>query len=391
MNNTAAFAEKIKKENRMGRGGSRLAVILFLLSVYMFDSWDVTSAYSNTNIPSKSGLNAGTIFIILYTVLLFTMKFYRQYLRITVGLSGASFHEDICEIAKNNAFDTKSYFQFIRKKLFVWQVVIFLCIITAGILHRDSMYFVLGFFAIAISFITGFLIQKNFEYKICNRVNIAFDVPGDILKGIICIIEVILICAYIIAIFAVILGCAAVDFDDSEIIYRTYTHLFVEFIVGICAILCGFTAVFYPEKKSTWRNLIFITILLVFLIIFSCNSYIDIRMDRIIVADFSGRDEYSFGEIESYVVYEDDDAIQVKLTFDNGKTVKLFSGMSLCTDAYTDAYYSEYNFTADLIRLISANGAEGSIKDIDALCSDVEGMDKELSEGLEEIIEFLGE
>ena len=91
---------------------------------------------------------------------------------------------------------------------------------------------------------------------------------GIFLKGIICIIEVILICAYIIAIFAVILGCAAVDFDDSEIIYRTYTHLFVEFIAGICAILCGFTAAFYPEKKSTWRNLIFITILLVFLIIF---------------------------------------------------------------------------------------------------------------------------
>ncbi len=64
--------------------------------------------------------------------------------------------------------------------------------------------------------------------------------------------------------------------------------------------------------------------------------------------------------------------------------------MSLCTDAYTDAYYSEYNFVSDLIRLISANGAEGSIKDIDALLSDVEGMDKELSEGLEEIIEFLG-
>ncbi len=91
MNNTAAFAEKIKKENRMGRSGSRLAFILFCCPYICLIPGTSLPAYSNTNIPSKSGLNAGTIFIILYTVLLFTMKFYRQYLRITVGLSGASF------------------------------------------------------------------------------------------------------------------------------------------------------------------------------------------------------------------------------------------------------------------------------------------------------------
>ncbi len=32
-----------------------------------------------------------------------------------------------------------------------------------------------------------------------------------------------------------------------------------------------------------------------------------------------------FGEIENYVVYEDDDSIQVKITFDNGKNGQNFS------------------------------------------------------------------
>ncbi len=130
--------------------------------------WDVTSAYS-VNIPSKSGLNAGTIFIILYTVLILR-KFYAVSENNRRDYPAQVFMKTYVKSQKTMPLTKKKLFSIYKEKTVCMAGGNFLCIIGAGILYRDSMYFVLVFLPLCYFFITGFLIQKkkilNIKYAI---------------------------------------------------------------------------------------------------------------------------------------------------------------------------------------------------------------------------------
>lgn len=387
--NVTAFAQKIKKDNRTDRDKCKLFFIIFLCSVFIF-----------TGYADSTTFGAGDFAVILLIVLLYSVSFYRQYIRVTAESADNKY---LYNIARVHAFNVKEYFLYIRKKQLVWQIVILSYIVAVGIIHKvagtvhiDISFFAAGIAAAIVPFIVGVIIQKDFEYRISNRCRHGFGFLGIIIGGLLWLAEIILsvviIFIVIISVWAVISDSITKDFNNSEIIYRTYSITAVFIVLLTVAALSIFACVFYFGKKRVLLTIIFgvLTILLgIVEAILEQNNYVDIKTDEIIVATFDGKTAYSFDEIKEYVIYEEDQGIQVKLTFDDSKTVKLFSGVSTSTEAYDAAYYSEYNYVADLIRKFSEYEVEGSITDIDELRDAVEGLDNELGDGLEEIIDIM--
>lgn len=387
--NVTAFAQKIKKDNRTDRDKCKCFFIIFLCSVFILTGYEDSTAFG-----------AGDFAVILLIVLLYSVSFYRQYIRVTEKSADNKY---LYNIVRAHAFNVKEYFLYIRKKQLVWQIAILAYIVAVGIIHKvagtvhiDISFFAAGIAAAIIPSIVGVIIQKDFEYRISNRCRQGFGFLKIIIGGLLWLAEIILsfviIFIVIFSVWAVISDSIAKDFNNSEIIYRTYSFTAVLTVMMIVAGLFIYVCVFYFEKKRVLLRIIFgaLTIMLgIVEAILEQNNYVDIKMDEIIVVTFDGKTAYSFDEIEGYNICEEDEGIQVKMTFNDGNTVKLFSGLSTSTEAYDEIYYSEYNYVADLIRKFSEYEVEGSITDIDKLRDAVEGLDNELGDGLEEIIGFM--
>ena len=113
--------------------------------------------------------------------------------------------------------------------------------------------------------------------------------------------------------------------------------------------------------------------------------------DKIIVSNFDRTKEYSLSEIESFKVYEDDEELQVKVTFKDGFSETLFGSVSTNTEAFDEKYYSIYNFMEEMLPIYMENGAKGEIdkEDMEKLREIIKGYDKEIREAFEGIVELM--
>jgi hypothetical protein len=379
--NVVAFANEIKKGNKTNTIRSIVMFMVFLLAVFM------SSAGSSTFSMRTEILG------IVLIVFLYGIEYWKSYLRIEDGGFG------LCSIARTNAFDVKGYFSYIRKKQVIWNVVILIYMIVIGLLTKNYIYVFCSIGVAVLPLIIGFGKQFIFVYYTRNRVKTWISVVG----GIASFFEVFAI--FVVSLFYLVAGfllgytilsdLATGGLNDKEILYRSsgFSYLFGGLMIVWLLFAVSFLFSFRlacGKKKILIRSILGASVVILFVanIVLECNNYVEVGMDKITVATFEGRKVYSFDEIESYEIY-DDDGIQVKLSFQDGNTAELIGKTSTISDAYDELYYSEYNFVADLLPEFEACGAKGKIRDVEELRDEVAGMDSELSVGLEEIVSFM--
>lgn len=76
----------------------------------------------------------------------------------------------------------------------------------------------------------------------------------------------------------------------------------------------------------------------------------------------------------------------VYLLYSGGTKVTLFHGSTSYTEGWTEKYYSDYNYAAELVRQLSERGVRCTLEDEAALRKEVSQLDEECRKGFEDIV-----
>ena len=104
------------------------------------------------------------------------------------------------------------------------------------------------------------------------------------------------------------------------------------------------------------------------------------------IVSWGSRSEYTYDEINSLRLYNGDEALQAELRFRDGTKVTLFHGSTSYTEGWTEKYYSDYNYAAELVRQLSERGVSCTLEDEAALRKEVSQLDEECRKGFEDIV-----
>ncbi|MBQ3545036.1 MAG: hypothetical protein IJA34_08645 [Lachnospiraceae bacterium] len=333
-------------------------------------------------------------------ILFFAMHYLKSYLSIMVymGIDNANVNDELYKIARTQAFPVKKYFDFLRKKLVVWQAVIFVFACAMVIIEKNYLGLIFAVIMGLIPSVMCDIFEKRFKKKMCSRDKALGEILGGFIIGITSIVEcalsVIFITVGYFLLWAIISDGIFGTSGKNIVVYRTYEFEISFNVMIIMFIVCLFSWM-YPLRKKAKIIRIIIGVLFIALgivdIVMENNMYTEIYEDKIIVSDFERKKEYSIEEIESFKVYEEDDELQVKLIFKDGFSETLFGSVATNSDEFDEEYYSIYNFMEKMISVYMENGAKGEMdkEDMEELREMISGYDKEIRDSFERIVELM--
>lgn len=382
----ATFAKEIKRNNDNDKRWSIIMFIAFLCSGFA----KIESEGAGIGVVS-AGVMGSVI------ILFFSKHYLNQYLSIKQNIGfGIAENEYLYKIARTQAFPVKKYFNFIRKKLLIWQIIILIYSVVMALIDKEYTGIIGGVIMAVIPLGVSYIVQKTFEYRISHRANGVADGLLGFLKGVLGIVEVVIVFIYLITGFMIVWAiCTDVfgkELNESKIVYRSFEDETIFTVMVVVFVIFVSTCMLDLKKKPVFTRILagsIVAVVGIIGIISERNNYTDITLDKITVASSEEKKEYRFDEIKSFEVFCHNDSIQVRLYFNDENDILLFSGMGTSTEAYDEKYYSEYNFVADLVAKFLDYGIEGKMRDAGKLQNSVEGYDEKVKDGLGEIIELL--
>ena len=121
----------------------------------------------------------------------------------------------------------------------------------------------------------------------------------------------------------------------------------------------------------------------------SINANICVRENSFTIKEGGSIREYAVEDVAAYRVYGED-TLKMDITFKDGTKTQLFRDGAESTTAWSDKYYSDFNYAAELTGKLSALGVQGSIDDKDKLQAYVNGLDQPCRDGYDQILQNLG-
>ncbi|MDY5576043.1 MAG: hypothetical protein SPF70_00980, partial [Lachnospiraceae bacterium] len=243
----------------------------------------------------------------------------------------------------------------------------------------------------------GWCEERYFQYKagrgFYEKKNYALAALDVIVRIAELIVAFVSISVGVIMVWAILGSLFAQDLDESRIVTRTYTYsgslILIIIAVSLMAVqLLNFGQKIYKRIRWVYVGLI---ILAVGMLWIEGKFYTEFYEDKIVIADFSGKKEYDYEEIERFEIYEEHESIQMTIYFTDGEKVNLVGNVQEASELYEDKYYSDYNYMADMVERMQERNIPGNLRDVKLIREDVEGLDDQLKEGLEEIILKMGE
>ena len=386
--NVNEFAKMISKHNEKDKRWSIICFITFIFTGFV--GVDETTVLGKICFPL-----CGSIMIIF-----FTMHFLKKYLSIMLymGIDTATENEYLYNIAKTQAFPVKKYFDFLRKKLVVWQIVFFIITSVIFILHTNYIGILIAVVMALIPSVVCLVYEKRFNKEICTRNKNWEAFVGGCLIGITSLVEICISFVYLflgyMMVWAITSDNLLGGLNENVILYRSYENE-KTFGIMLFSFLIFVFACMYPLKSKFKVIRIILGIIVIGFgvvdAVMENNMYTEIYEDKIIVSNFDRTKEYSLSEIESFKVYEDDEELQVKVTFKDGFSETLFGSVATNTEAFDEKYYSIYNFMEEMLPIYMENGAKGEIdkEDMEKLREIIKGYDKEIREAFEGIVELM--
>ena len=298
----------------------------------------------------------------------------------------------LAELMISHAFDGKTYYGILAKKLIPLQAGSLLALALISLLQKTEltmaflfgcMFLVLPQIPIAIKYIAyeKLVSQKN---KALWTANIAF---GKILESFFRIIT---------------LGTAFVEFtlfflntfginplmkgiDENTAVCFLFQN---EFILVLCFILAVLISLFFSDigvesPVLNWMNWIKfrkVAVISLLLIQLGCatyycysiqNSYVRLMEDSITMKNGDMVKTYGLDEIAFYRIFADNQALGMEVTFTDDTKQQLLWDSTEENNAWTEKFYSNYRYVAELTGRLKALGITGILADADVLDASV--------------------
>ena len=132
------------------------------------------------------------------------------------------------------------------------------------------------------------------------------------------------------------------------------------------------------------------------LVLMACSSvvaarnYIQLTEETITVVRHGVSAAYRMEEITHLEVHADEsDSLALKVTFEDGSSQEILTGIFSTTDGYDELFYSDYNYGAWLVERLTSQGTACSLSDREILEREVKQLDPECREGFDRMVECI--
>lgn len=399
--NTAKFAQWVKKNNQWAKGKAYLAYFIFL-GIH----------FTCTMLIPEEGrrlfLFAGQCLAVAAAA---DVSRYQWNRYLYISRNEIVFEEiPISHVLRLHAFPIRGYFCYINKKMAMTAAMLGIPSLLAGILggflaeekafawEKCLITLCFGVISAVSPFFVGLVKKGFFVYQNKAGIKKGLNHLHHALKGIVLVAEVItLLVVGLVSIFLFWVFLGAVEqpaIDETKVVYRMYPYcisLIFMLIAGFSALLKG-TAFNWNKKKTRKITAIICgTFFLAGAVIqmAEMHIYTEITDSQIVIQRLWNSKNYNIEDVKEFLIYNENDGIQIKLVFYDNNSVKLVGASMENSDLYDQNYYSEYNYIADYAEKLQKAGAVGKIKDIEKLRENVKADDSQLQKGLEQIIKIV--
>ncbi|MBR1674630.1 MAG: hypothetical protein IJ703_06705 [Eubacterium sp.] len=389
------FIKFIREQNKRRIGW----IVLWLLGLFIFTCKEgvgkLSAGVGYTLFGAGLLLIASIDYMINYLVAYRGAGDLKVYMSETVRGDGS-----LVRIMKAHSFDVDAYFNGVMKRLLPLQLVsmgINLVFIFVKI-HRVSDALIVSGLILLIPTAVNLITRSVFKYLLTHEAKRTVAVLKALSRGFFNLVK--LVAGVAAALMLVILIISIVssniimkDISNDEVVRvstGTDAYMAVALIasaVFIYLILDGS----YHLLSALKRHIIAVFFAaaaiggIVMFVMTASKDNVTIREDSFTVKKAGKSTDYTIDEVESFRVYEYDNAVQVELTVKGGEKIRLFDDSMDDTDAWADKYTSDYDYAAKLSERLMSKGISGTLEERDELEKIVKNMNKKNRDGFEEL------
>lgn len=99
--------------------------------------------------------------------------------------------------------------------------------------------------------------------------------------------------------------------------------------------------------------------------------------------------EYRLDEVEGICLFTEGGELQYTLTLSGGKALELMGEEITTSDAWGDSYADYYDYLLKLTKQLLAQGAEGTVSNVEGVRQSMKNLSAESSSSVEELIQIL--
>lgn len=299
-------------------------------------------------------------------------------------------------IVKYQAFDSEALFHKLAGKVGIMEVLMAVMVSISMVMYQRAGMIPAVFLLLLVPALFFFMSRSYFNYQLTYEPTTGQKIGEIVLYTIIGgILKVGLLVYGVIALF-LIYGFVsdkwgANQFSDSMVVYCVYDNVWM----GVMVILFCIRFVVPTFYKGKYDKQIKIVVWTAFLLCFvgslvseRANNTVFVENRILHTVNFETR-EYVLEDVQSFQVSMGKDQMQMELVMKDGIFIKVVGNEDTSTEAWGEKYYSIYNYLSDLTDRLLSLGAEGSIRDVEAIRQFVKEFDPECVRGTEEIIDML--
>ncbi len=357
--------------------------------------------------------NSLSLFYTICAVLLFLMasiNYVKKYLELSADdstefsvFSLASAGSEFSDIMRVHAFDTAAYFRTLMLRFIPMQVFSVICIAVPalmGLTDKKAMPVLIAAVVI-IPPLVMLLSAQAFRHSLSHERSTVSNVCTGFISGIYTLISFLGYELYLASLVMTVIAITAdkgmlSGIEETEIASVASHYDFLMYIALISAMVFGYllnnSMSVNRTARRLHRTLAVISALLVFIGIaaytgLSTSSNVVLRPDSFTLTESGVSKEYGLNNVSSFRVYASADSrILMDISFDDGETITLFKHSCSSTPAWTDRYFSDFNYAAELTGKLTALGISGRLEDRDRLYENVHtSYDQRCAEGFDQI------
>lgn len=401
---TQQFRKKIGRENHDMYGFAVCwCLALLLLPI------------SELNTEGLIGENTGIFNIVMAYLLIvigsnsYVSKYMNIYLGNEVEKKGVGLigKEELTAVLRYHGFDVRGYFKelvirFLPVQIFgITAVIVMRC---AGIAGKDVMVLFIGA-VVMIPVLICLLRYLKVSYELQHEKELYYKIIEGVWTGIYGMVRLLTVGIVMIMLALLMMALAPSTvlmkgIADTDVVCFYIGGGWLTLALLISALLMGAYLTDIDRDMMAFsfvkmRKLILAGSIAVFILTVAAYSFISInanicvRENSFTIKEGGSIREYAVEDIAAYRVYGKD-VLKMEITFKDGTKTQLFRDGAESTTAWSDKYYSDFNYAAELTGKLSALGVQGSIDDKDKLQAYVNGLDQPCRDGYDQILRNLG-
>lgn len=396
-----AMLDWVKKNNPGDRSKFIIAVVIFIAYYLCFV---LMSEEQN------GGFFIGGCFIAFIIAMDAGRYFINRYLKIYAEELLLGEKVELIQVIRFHPFDVEEYFEQIRRKMSlpveIMAGYVFVLAFLAGVTEEIKMdwkrfilFLFIGGLCVVAPYVTYFLKKRLFYFQLRAGKEGKLHIALSIGKALFIVPEFIVgITALVVStlfLSAMLIGAIEPKIDDSMLICR-HSHEFMYYYIFLLLAVVGGIWVLCNGLSTKRRKVLCAGTVISFLVaacmlVYTANTYTEVQKDKIIIYHFGVEREYQIEDIEEFRIYaeEENEQIQMELTFGDGACEKIIGTSQSCSDLYEKTYFSDYNFVADYVEKMLDAGAEGKLEDVEELEGYIKELAPEAEEGMKKIVELM--